>query len=52
MRRRVGGFVPFNTPGVLKHLDSQREVKLDIVERAVLALEEHDAGLRAAGGVG
>ena len=29
---RVGGFVPFNTEGVLEHLDAAHEVELDIVE--------------------
>ena len=47
---RVGGFVPINTQGVLKHLDAAHEVELDIVERAAFALEERNAGLRAAGG--
>ena len=31
VRRRVGGFVPFNTQSVLKHLDSPHEVELDVV---------------------
>ena len=46
------GRVPFNPEGVLEHLDSAHEVELDIVERAAFALEERNAGLGGAGGVG
>ena len=37
--------IPFNSKSVLEHLDAPHEVKLDIVERATLALEEGDPGL-------
>ena len=52
LRGQVGGFVLFNTQGILKHLDSPQEVELDSVELTALALEEHNAGLRMAGGAG
>ena len=38
-------YAPLYAQRVLKHLDAPHEVKLDIVERATLALEEGDPGL-------
>ena len=47
---REAARVPFDPEGVLEHLDAAHEVELDIVERAALALEERNAGLRRASG--